>query len=440
MAALKKPPTDLLNFFILQAQSVLTDNAAIEVGFSGGVDSTVLLNLLNRCRAHFPFQLSAVHVHHGLSAQADSWVKHCQSVCRDYAISLRIAHVQVLPQGGVSLEAAARGQRYQVYLSSQAKIIALAHHQDDQAETVLLQLLRGGGPRALAAMPSLRRCSQITLWRPLLNFQRASLEDYARQNKLSWINDDTNLDTHYRRNWLRHIWLPQCAHNVPDYRQHLQHSRLLMAQAVELIDEIAQADWTHCIEAARLQLPLFFALSAVRQRYVLLNWLEQLCCGSASYDAIEAFRLQLLHAPIDRHPELKLKTASLFRYRQQVWVDRTPSAQTPTAVQLSWPSQYYALPHWGGILQVHPQTQGLDPTLLQDGFELRVRHGGERLLTKMGHKAIKTLLQEAAIPPRLRSRWPLLYLPDGRLAALVSVAIADDCKVPEGVGFKWDIT
>jgi tRNA(Ile)-lysidine synthase len=424
----KKQPDLLPGLLAAWPQTI---RGSLEVGLSGGLDSMSLLDLLWRSREERHIHLSAVHVHHGLSRNADDWVAHCAAWCERLGVPLRVEHVQVNLSGGDSLEAVARAERYNAYRRSAADAIALAHHQDDQAETVLLQLLRGGGPHALAAMPVLRAFDGKTLWRPLLGFSRAQLEAYAHWRQLQWVTDESNADTRWRRNLLRHDIFPLIASAVPDYRSHLERSAALMGQAASILDEVAVHDLDHCLQHDRLLLTRFSALSNARQSQVLVRWAGRSGLGEASPESVEVFRRQLLEAGEDRNPELELPDGVLFRYRSQVWQERRSVMALPaTQAVIGGGEGEYA--QVGGTLTLLAESRGIAPALLQNGFELRARVGGERLGLEVGAKPVKTLLQEAGIPPRLRKRWPLLYLPDGRLAAIPSVAVACDCRGNDG--------
>lgn len=437
MADSRKKQPDLLRALLDHWPAALA-GASLEVGLSGGLDSMTLLDLLWRCREQRHFHLSAVHVHHGLSGHAEAWVEHCRAWCERYRVPLRVARVNVRCAGGDSLEAVARDERYRVYDASQADAIVLAHHQDDQSETVLLQLLRGGGPHALAAMPALRRRGRHWLWRPLLAWPRPVLEAYARERGLAWVDDESNADTRWRRNLLRHDVLPLIADAVPSYRRHLARSAALMAQAARILDEVADQDLAHCLADGKLLLSRFAELGPDRRQQALVRWLKRLDAGEASPEAVADFCHQLLSAAPDRHPELRLPALLLFRYRDQVWCERSRTA-VPEAETLPWLPAGYRLPQWGGALRFDPAPGGLDPARLADGVQLRPRTGGERLALPVGHKPVKTLLQEAGIPPRLRQRWPLLYLADGRLAAVPSVAVAVDCRAADGLWPQWTV-
>jgi len=437
MADSRKLQSDLLDPFLAQWPEFFSANCAIEVGLSGGMDSMVLLDLLWRSRELRHFHLSAVHVHHGLSPDADNWVAHCRAWCEARAIPLRVEHVSIVLGGGDSLEAVARELRYDVFRRSASAVIALAHHQDDQAETVMLQLLRGGGPHALAAMPQLRALEGKQLWRPLLAWPRAVLEEYAYGRDLDWVQDESNADVRWRRNLLRHRIFPEIAPFVPHYRQQLERCAAQMWQAAQVLDEVAGQDLRICAPHGRLELPGFARLSRPRQHLLLAHWLRSLGWGEAAPSAIEDFCSQLLGAAIDRNPELKLLHGVLFRYRNQVWAEPLTPEVCPDVQPLNFCEDGLFLPRWGGRLCFAARSPGLSPDLLASGFELRPREGGERLVLEVGRKQVKTLLQEAGIPPRLRQKWPLLYLSDGRLAAVPSVAVALGCRSEAGFWPQW---
>ncbi|WP_029770681.1 tRNA lysidine(34) synthetase TilS [Pseudogulbenkiania sp. MAI-1] len=441
MGASRKTPPDLFDRLIAHWPDELSGQCAFEVGLSGGVDSVVLLDLLVRLRSERGLNLSAVHVHHGLSPRADAWADHCRRLCQGWAVPLRVVEVTVEPSGGESLEAVARQQRYQVYAESAAEVVVLAHHQDDQAETVLLQLLRGAGPRGMAAMPVLRQHAGRWLWRPLLAISRAEIEAYARWRHLSWVEDESNADTRWRRNLLRHDILPLVESAIPHYRQQLQRAASLMADAAAILDEQAENDLQQCRDDGRLLVQPMSRLNPPRQRHLLRHWLEWLDLGEVTPEALEQFRLQVLQAAADRHPELQLAQGRVFRYRGALWSLRRGAGECPRAVRLtvSAPGQRVVPPGWPGELGFALRSGGIDPRHLHAGFELRLREGGERLEHKVGRKPVKTLLQEAGIPPVLREGWPLLYLPDGRLAALPGVAVAEGLKSRGGGGWwpEW---
>ena len=212
------------------------------LALSGGVDSIVLLHLLASLRHSHPFTLSAVHVHHGLNPDADQWLDFCRDACVRLNVSFAAERVRVEPKGQ-GVEAAARAARYAVFAAQPCDAIALAHHQDDQIETFFLAALRGGGIRALAAMPPSRVWQGKTLLRPLLAYSRAEIEAYAAAHGLNYVHDSSNQDPSLLRNWLRHQMLPQLVFRLPDAAAHIQSTIATLQDEHALLNEIIAEDW-----------------------------------------------------------------------------------------------------------------------------------------------------------------------------------------------------
>jgi tRNA(Ile)-lysidine synthase len=245
----------------------------LRLGLSGGLDSIVLLNLLASMQEHYA--LSALHVHHGLSSQADAWARFCEQTCAQLDVSLEIARVTIPPKTPEGIEAAARAARYDALMRPGADAVVTAHHADDQAETVLFQLLRGGAPRALAAMPEARQLSpHLLLIRPLLAFTRPELETHARQHGLLWVEDESNADLRYTRNALRHEVFPAIARFIPDYRERLIGSARRMAEAADLLDELAALDGAAAGLPESLDCKTLNALPETRARNLLAYYLR----------------------------------------------------------------------------------------------------------------------------------------------------------------------
>jgi tRNA(Ile)-lysidine synthase len=220
----------------------LLPGARLRIALSGGVDSVVLLKLLAEIAPRFPLELSAIHVHHGLNPRADEWAEHCSVLCEKLNVPLEVVHVKVPRKSAEGLEASARKVRYAALTKPGVEALALAHHLDDQAETVLFQLLRGGEPRALAAMPEARMLDGIKLLRPLLGIPKKALVAHARRHHLEWVEDDSNLDTSLSRNALRQNILPVLAKHFPDYRERLAGVAQRMAEVAGLLENLAGRD------------------------------------------------------------------------------------------------------------------------------------------------------------------------------------------------------
>lgn len=293
MAATKKTNRlDLLRQVKASLSRHLAARARLRVALSGGVDSVVLLSVLADIAPLFPFELSALHVHHGLNPKADEWAAHCLSLCKRMNIPCEIVYVNVSRESDEGLEAAARKARYAVLTKPGVDVLALAHHLDDQAETVLLQLLRGGEPRALAAMPEARRESGMLLLRPLLNVHKSALLDYAKAHQLAWVEDDSNLDTALSRNALRREVLPVLEKHFPDYRQRLSAAARRMAEIAETLDSQAQS----VMHGDGLSVTVLSDLPQPEGINLLAAFLRRQCPSMPRPGALRELYRQLIHA------------------------------------------------------------------------------------------------------------------------------------------------
>lgn len=383
------------------------------VGYSGGLDSCVLLHLLAGLRDQFSYRLCAIHVHHGLSPRADDWAEHCRRQCAVLDVPLQVTRVEV-KRAGQGLEAAARQARYQAFATLAVDSLALAHHRDDQAETVLLQLLRGAGIKGLAAMPESRRLRDILLLRPLLGVARREIEHYAHDHGLTWVDDESNADTRYTRNATRHHLLPRLEQAFPAAAATLARSAGQFAESAQLLDALARLDGAagEVLTVAQLQ-----ALEPVRARNLLRHWLELQGVGIRRERLHEALA-QLLEARPDASPVIEFEQASLRRHRGEVRLDRF-APTLPTRVW-TWRGEAELDLEAAGALHFSPVTGA--GVRLEGGVEIRLRQGGERLQPARSgcRRALKDLLREAGVPPWLRSRLPLLHV-DGRLAWVAEI-------------------
>lgn len=276
------------------------------VGLSGGCDSVVLLHLLSRLG--LGERLAAIHVHHGLSPNADSWADFCAAYCGRLGVTLRVVRVNVDRQSGLGLEAAARAARYAALADSDAEVLVLAHHQGDQAETLLFNLLRGAGVSGAAAMATERALGRQRLLRPLLGCRRGELEAYARQHDLAWIEDESNGDPRYSRNFLRHEILPVLSRRFPAAESSLAQAARHFAEADALLAELAAADWLMaCADGSELPaLSVLRRLSPARLKNLLRYRLRELGWRVPVASRLDEFARQIMTAAPDRHPELDL--------------------------------------------------------------------------------------------------------------------------------------
>lgn len=387
------------------------------IAFSGGLDSTVLLHLLvHLAKTESLPTLSAIHVHHGLQAAADAWPDHCQSVCDALGVPLQVVRVQVQP--GASIERAARDARYAAFIeATQAnEVLMTAQHRDDQAETLLFRLLRGAGVRGLSGMPSERPLGRGHLLRPLLNITRAELEAYATEHQLSWIEDPSNQDHQFSRNYLRHQVFPVLTARWPQAVATMARSAAHLSEAQGLLDELAQIDLAHASTASdfdwlglpSLELALLEKLSDARQRNALSHWLKPLTTlpDSDHWSGWENVR----DATGDARPLWRLAAGELHRAGGRLWWLSGGWLRTPPS-PVSWaePSVSLVLPD-NGVLTLTGQ--------IPDGLlHIRYREGGEVMnLPGRGHRDLKRLLNESGVPGFVRGRLPLLYRSEQLLA------------------------
>jgi len=413
-------------------------HARLVLGLSGGLDSVALLHALLALRDQHPFTLQAVHVHHGLSPRADEWADFCAQLCASHAVELSIHRVKVARNDAAGIEAAARRERQRIFAGLNADFLLTAHQQDDQAETLLLQLLRGAGPKGLAAMAEVQRRPdwRAAQLRPLLGVTRAGILDYAQAHGLAWVDDESNQDIRYRRNALRQQVMPLLAEHFPGSSATLARASALQVDAAELLDELAQLDAALAIDGDRLDCSALAHLSTPRARNLLRYFIEQHGQPMPSARQLNEALHQLLNARHDARMCVRLGQEDIWRFRGGAYlVPPAPALAAP----VRWQGEASVWVAAAGV-GVHMEAvtgAGLKRSMLEAGeVTLGVRQGGERLRLHAGgpHRSVKNLLQEHAIPPWQRERLPLLWC-DGRLAWVAGIGLdADLCAAPGEAG------
>jgi tRNA(Ile)-lysidine synthase len=328
-------PMSILSTLIAQLScEPLLSATHIVVAYSGGVDSHVLLHALYSVRkqAHLNFSISAIHIHHGLSQHADQWQVHCQQVCTQLNIAFQTANVSVVAQPRQSLEAQAREARYNklLELAPANSQVILGQHQDDQLETFLLQLKRGAGPKGLSAMNRawfshrpLQSDKQVGFYRPLLDVSQQVILDYAQQHQLQWCEDDSNLNTDFERNFLRHNVLPVLQDRWPEISRSVARSAALCAEQQSLLDEICEDKLKQINASANsLHLPALKQLSQSWLHQVVRYWLSELNIESPSLAVLNLLRTEVLDAAADATPILQWNGWQFRRFNQQLFVLR----------------------------------------------------------------------------------------------------------------------
>lgn len=349
-------------------------SARIAVGLSGGVDSVVLLHVLKERAAAQRFSLEAVHVNHGLSPNADAWAAFCRRLCRRLGVPITVRKVKVLKRGE-GMEAAARAARHEIFRKIPAPVLALAHNLDDQAETVLMNLLRGAGLRGARGMLARAKFGEKTLLRPLLDTTRSEIEAYARRQRLRWIEDESNADESLTRNFIRRRVGPLLEQRFPRWRQSLARAARQFARS----DARAQELLREFLRARGLRAP---------SEAKLVEMLKQLTSGG-SRTLIE-------------HDGARLRV-----YRGQIIEDR----RAGTFTSIAWQGESrLAIPELGGELRFR-RARGKGIAAGARPLRVRLRAGGERLQPdpRRPRRTLKNLFQEAGVPPWQRDRLPLLF-------------------------------
>jgi len=435
-------------------------DVALCVALSGGVDSTALIAALaepggDGLRGGSGLRLRALHIDHGLHPNARRWAAHCRRLARRLGIPLKVLSVKVSQERGASLEEAARGARYRCFAAQlrSGEALLTAHTQDDQLETVLLQLFRGSGLPGLAAMPAVAALGSGRLVRPLLGCSRAQLEAWVRARELTWIEDDTNRDERFDRNYLRRRVLPAVRERWPGAGAAVARSARHAAEAQGLLTALARADLERARDGASVSVKALRSLSPDRRRNMLRLWI-----ASGGHTLPDARRLEeiagpLIEARADAHPRVEWAAATgsdrtgdavtarrivVMRHADLLSLAEYAAAavldSAATAAQLAWDWRQSAcctLPD-GGALELLAERHGpVDLDALPPRLAIAWRRGGEKLRVRRGgpRRELKSLLREAHVPPAQRMRVPLI-LADGVLIAAADLWIDESVRAP----------
>jgi len=412
------------------------------IAFSGGLDSTVLMYALASSRDAHRTSLLAVHVDHGLHRDSASWTRHCESLSDALGVDCVSVKVDVDTASGQGTEAAAREARYNAFRSllQQGDWLLSAHHKDDQAETLLLNLMRGSGPAGLAGIGEVRPFSVGWLVRPLLSISRSELRDYAEVHDLTWIDDPSNEDRQFDRNYLRHEVIPRLEARWPDVANRLRRSAFLASEASQLLDQLADADLVDMGERPdRLALDKLRQLPFERQRNLLRYVVRELGLPSPPSTQLESIVTDLVLARDDAQPVVRWPGAEVRRYRDKVYVLPADETDPESPVLRVRSGQGTPLGVALGELCLEPgATIGLAENIIELGLEVRYRGGGEEIkpVGQSHTRKLKKLLQEEGVVPWMRERLPLLYSGD-ELVAVADIWIAASAVSKPGTAICW---
>jgi tRNA(Ile)-lysidine synthase len=403
------------------------------IGLSGGLDSVVLLHAMAKLRDQSGenFQLRALHINHQLQDEARSWEMHCLDLCAKLNVEFTSTKVEISASSG--LENAAREARYREFEAALLidEELLLAHHRDDQMETLLLRLIRGSGSRGLSGIPRSRALGANRLLRPLLDIDREALQSYAESEQLIWVEDHSNKDEGFDRNYCRHSLLPLIEARWPEYRQSWSKSAVLASESEALLQELAAIDLVQIAAESKsiVSREKLLALAEPRRRNVLRHWLASLGAKQLGWNQLQQLSNEVLQGPSGqfiaegfqvfcfRESVYVLDSAELERDLESIDLDAMP--ELPVAGEVMLPGN--------GQLRVRAkQGEGICADKLSN-LSIRYRRGGETCrLAGRPSKTLKKILSESEVPPWLRSRIPLLY--DG-----------DDLSYIPGVGVSEEL-
>jgi tRNA(Ile)-lysidine synthase len=388
------------------------------VALSGGVDSVVLLHLLYQLQKKYHFTLKASHVHHGLSKNADKWVKFCETLCAKLSIPLDVNFVKLPQKKSLGIEGEARQLRYEKLLQAKTDLVVLAHHEDDQAETFLLQLIRGAGVKGLSSMAHFDEDRH--LWRPLLTTSKMDIETYAKQHKLKWIEDESNQNIAFDRNFIRSKILPILKNRFSHIIKVISRSSSHIAEAQHLLDDLAKIDLKNHLKSIKykhkLQVKTLIQLSPYRAKNVLRYWLELNDQMMPKKDLLDELLRQVLTAKKDADLKIHLSKAfEIRRYQNEIFIV-PKNQQNQKNYEMIWKGELeMILPNGKKLTFKKVKGRGINVKFLSDQtLKIRNRQGGEffKPNSKRPTKKIKQMLQESNLPPWERENLPLIFVGD----------------------------
>lgn len=412
------------------------------VGFSGGLDSTVLLHLLASLKLSTP--IIAIHINHQISPNANKWQHHCEEYCRQLGLECRSEIVTVESRGD-GIESAARNARYGVFekIIQKDEVLLLGHHLDDQVETMLYRLMRGTGPKGLAGIASIRQLGEGQLARPLLSRVKSELENYGQENLLNWIDDESNEDSKFDRNYLRNEVIPLLEKRWPNFSNRWQQTAESCREENSLCQILAEEDIRRCDEypgrwGRSINYERLFKFSVERRNNLLRTWADKNEYSQLEKKHLVEIDKQFFNSE-SKKAEFAWGNACLRRYKQRLYL--TPATPNPAKQEVSREPLIWDL-------------QG--PIVLPDGSQLEANFAGVELGTRVNvrwrtgnercrpkgrgrSQSLKKLLQEYELEPWLRDKVPLIFLGDDLIAVgdLWLCELESNSLDLKNAGFRW---
>lgn len=406
------------------------DGRAVCVAYSGGVDSHVLLHML--ATTHHP-QLPAIralHIDHGLHPDSSRWAEHCRQTAVDLGVSFESVSVSVDSADELGVEAAAREARYDAFRFDLAdnEVLLTAQHQQDQAETLLLQLLRGAGPAGLSAMAAESNNQGLTVIRPFLGISKRDIVSYAQLHQLQWVDDPSNEDLSLNRNYLRHAIWPPLEERWPGMATTLSRSADHCREAVVLMRELAQLDAGQVLLTNNdgLSISALNQLPEARQRNLLRYAIERAELPLPSAVILQRVLEEVCLAAEDKKPQVEWPGGLVRRYRDQLFIESAKTGHTDLGETLICGTETVTLADGRRLQWRLSSGQGLKAHVFNSQIMLKFRQGGERIRLQghAQHKSLKQLFQEWGVPPWQRTQIPLLFIGQ-ELIAVVGYGYAE---------------
>ncbi len=384
------------------------------VGYSGGADSTALLCALHELKPALAADIKALHVNHGLHPDSDAWQSHCEAFCRKLGIELQVRRICVNRNSGSGLEAEARRMRYGVVEETlrAGELFLTAHHRDDQAETLLLNLIRGSGVDGLAAMPQTRTLGRGLLARPLLEFTMQSLRQYLLHRDLEWLEDPSNLDQSHDRNYVRQRLIPELEKRWPGVSERIVRSARHCRDVSSTLAMWADDRMAGCLPHRRVLDLSSLDCNASEFRFLVRRWVHINQAPPLPARRLEALSDQSLHASTRSQVCAEWEGWVIHQFRNRLWLQ--PQSTISTCPEMQWDKP--------GPLDLGPSIGSIEFQSVIDlppgPVRVKARRGGERIHTRSSghHRDVKDILREAGIPPWLRPSVPLLYTQENMLA------------------------
>ena len=406
-------------FFNLKIKELLdsfSESKKIIVAYSGGIDSSALLHLLNSIKNELKQSIEVIYINHGLHKKSLDWGKFCEDECNEYNIPFKLISINEKCPNGVSIESWARNKRYSIISKEMNKndILLTGHHMDDQVETFFLQILRGSGPRGLSCMPAIKKFKNGFHVRPFLNIQRNELEEYINANNINWQEDESNSDTRYDRNYLRHSVLPYFGVAWPSYCQSISKSINHQIESMTILNEIALEDMekTLCKNLINLNVIILKRLSVARQKNLIFYWRDSLNLDKPGSKHMEQIISTLINSGYDKCPCVNWKNTEIRKYRDHLYAFKSIHEHDEN-IEINWNTKSPLKIQGETLVAKESHGKGVSKSIIEDArITIRYRHGGEKIYTNSSShsKTVKQLFQESGVLPWLRDRIPLIYI------------------------------